>query len=89
MTQGVEVVPGLFRFLCGPPATLESVAAECDRSGAICFCIDNEMVRLLHTPCGVRTCMHGRTCLCSYRTPLSSCSRVTRSTSPSSATSGR
>ena len=45
MTQGVEVVPGLFRFLCGPPATFESVAAECDRSGAICFCIDNDMVR--------------------------------------------
>jgi len=43
MTQGVEIVAGLFRFLCGPPATFESVVAECDRSGAICYCIDDEM----------------------------------------------
>ena len=43
MTQGVEIVAGLFRFLSGPPATFESVVAECDRSGAICYCIDDEM----------------------------------------------
>ena len=65
MTQGVEVVAGLFRFLCGPPATFESVAAECDRSGAICYCIDDEMVScFIPLAAPVHACGLGEDWLC-------------------------
>ena len=52
MTQGVDILPGLLKFLCGPPATWEAVQIECKRAKALCYCIDTEMVRLVAPRCG-------------------------------------